>query len=190
MKISILLPYKENYSVNKAGAVSLFVNDTFRISRFKKNITIFGSTKDKNYLSKNYINIEDTKILFKSSNKEYVKKFISNKNFSETQILEIHNRPNYVNLIKDSYKEKIFLYFHNDPLSMAGSKTLSERKYLYSNVDKLLFNSNWSKNQFFIGFKEKEILDNKSIICFQSTNKVKIDFKKKKKNYLIYWKTK
>jgi len=181
MKISILLPYKENYSLDKAGAVSLFVNDTFRISRFKKNIIIFGSTKEKKYLSKNYINIQDTKILFKSSNKEYVKKFLSNENFLGTQILEIHNRPNYVNLIKDHYKEKIFLYFHNDPLSMSGSKTLSERKYLYSNVEKILFNSNWSKSRFFIGFKENEILNEKSVICFQSTNKVKIDLKKKKK---------
>ena len=28
MNISILLPYKENFVSNKAGAVSLFVNDT------------------------------------------------------------------------------------------------------------------------------------------------------------------
>ena len=27
MKISILLPYKENYAINNDGAVSLFVND-------------------------------------------------------------------------------------------------------------------------------------------------------------------
>ena len=38
MKISILLPYKENYSVNYAGAVSLFINDTTKLSKYKKNI--------------------------------------------------------------------------------------------------------------------------------------------------------
>jgi hypothetical protein len=36
MKISILLPFKENYSPNYAGAVSLFVNDTIN----KVNIKI------------------------------------------------------------------------------------------------------------------------------------------------------
>ena len=58
MKISILLPYKENYSVNYAGAVSLFINDTTKLSKFKKNIRIFGSTDFKSKLSKNYTSIE------------------------------------------------------------------------------------------------------------------------------------
>ena len=44
MKISILLPYKENFSPIYAGAVSLFVKDTVQISKFKKNITVYGNT--------------------------------------------------------------------------------------------------------------------------------------------------
>ena len=52
MNISILLPYKENYSREKAGAVSLFVNDTSNISKFKRSITIFGSTISKKFLTK------------------------------------------------------------------------------------------------------------------------------------------
>jgi len=32
MKISILLPYKENFTKKNAGAVSVLVNDTTRIS--------------------------------------------------------------------------------------------------------------------------------------------------------------
>ena len=44
MKISILLPYKENFSPIYAGAVSLFVKDTVKISKYKNNITIYGNT--------------------------------------------------------------------------------------------------------------------------------------------------
>ena len=47
MKISILLPYKENFSPSYAGAVSLFVKDTSLKSKFKNDITIFGSTNFK-----------------------------------------------------------------------------------------------------------------------------------------------
>ena len=36
MKVSILLPYKENFSINKSGAVSLFVNDIVKNSKNKK----------------------------------------------------------------------------------------------------------------------------------------------------------
>ena len=57
MKISILLPYKENFAKNYAGAVSLFVNDITKKSFFKNSTYIFGNTELKDKLSKNYINI-------------------------------------------------------------------------------------------------------------------------------------
>ena len=47
MKISILLPYKENYSPEYPGAVSLFVYETSKISKFKKNITVYVNTNFK-----------------------------------------------------------------------------------------------------------------------------------------------
>ena len=57
MKISILLPYKENFSPAYAGAVSLFVKDTTKISKFKKYITIYGNTNFKKTFNLNYKNI-------------------------------------------------------------------------------------------------------------------------------------
>ena len=47
MKISILLPLKENFSPTYAGAVSLFINDTLKLSKFRKKITVFGHTNFK-----------------------------------------------------------------------------------------------------------------------------------------------
>ena len=44
MKISILLPYKENFSFKKSGAVSLFVNDVIKYSALRKNTYVFGKT--------------------------------------------------------------------------------------------------------------------------------------------------
>ena len=41
MKISILLPYKENFTPHYAGAVSLFLNDTIKLSKYKKNIQVY-----------------------------------------------------------------------------------------------------------------------------------------------------
>ena len=44
MKISILLPLKENFSPTYAGAVSLFINDTLKLSKFR-NIVKVGRTQ-------------------------------------------------------------------------------------------------------------------------------------------------
>ena len=57
MKISILLPYKENFSSSYAGAVSLFLNDIIKLSKYKKFIKIYGSTNyKKDLLSNKYVN--------------------------------------------------------------------------------------------------------------------------------------
>ena len=73
MKISILLPYKENFSPDYAGAVSLNINDTLKISKYKNNRIVFGNTKYKNVFNLNYKNISLDKKLFQSQNKKYVK---------------------------------------------------------------------------------------------------------------------
>ena len=75
MKISILLPYKENFTPDYAGAVSLFLNDTIKLSKFKKNIQVYGNTSFKKKLMPNYTNLNFSKFLFRSSSKTYVKNF-------------------------------------------------------------------------------------------------------------------
>ena len=93
MKISILLPYKENFSPEYPGAVSLFVYETSRISKYKKNITVFGNTQFKKKFNFHYTNIDLKKNLFSSQTKNYVKKFIELEKINNSSIIEIHNRP-------------------------------------------------------------------------------------------------
>ena len=181
MKISVLLPYKENFTVNSAGAVSLFVNDTCNESIYQDSTYIFGNTIYKDKLSKNYINLNLDRNIFQSTSKKYVESFLEFQKDIKTDLIEIHNRPNYIKQIRKKFDKKIILYFHNDPLTMQGSKTKSERLFLLNNLDKILFNSNWSKDRFFIDFKNTEILEEKIDVCFQSSSKVKINFKNKQK---------
>ena len=182
MQISILLPYKENYTHNSAGAVSLFVNQTLNESRYKKTTNVFGNTETIDYLDNRYQNIFFKKIFLKSSSKTYVESFLNNKDVLKSNLVEVHNRPNYIKFIKKLFKNKIFLYFHNDPLSMEGSSSTLERYYLLNNVNELIFNSEWSKNRFFTNLKTNRYPINKKIhICYQSSDKIKIDFKKKEK---------
>ena len=181
MKISILLPYKENFSPNYAGAVSLFVNDITNESIYKKTTNIFGNTEYKRYLSNEYINLTINKKIFTSTNNEYVKNFLIFEKKRNSDLIEVHNRPNYIKMIKRLYNNKLLLYFHNDPLSMSGSKSVKERFNLLSNVDKIIFNSEWSRKRFFINLENNNQLLKKTAICFQSSSSVKIDFKKKEK---------
>ena len=179
MKISILLPYKEDYSPNFSGAVSIHVSNLYKYSRFKKFITIWGNTKSKKFLSSNYKNISISKKFLSSNNKKYLLKFINLQKKIKPDIIEIHNRPNYVNEIAKDLKSKIILYFHNNPLDISGSKSVKERLQLLKDCEYVFFNSNWTKKQFF-----KDINENKYIskfgICFQSTKKNKVNLNAKR----------
>jgi len=181
MKISILLPYKENYSPEYAGAVSIFVNSTSDLSIFKDNITIFGNTDFKDTLSKNYTNIPLTKnYLFKSQSKEYVNKFVKLHEDSKVSLIEIHNRPNYIFLM-DKINSKLVLYFHNDPITMVGSKKISERINLLTLCEKIIFNSEWSKKRFLLNLSPIYIKSHKLEVIHQSINPKKVDIRKKRK---------
>ena len=57
MKIASILPYKENYTKKGAGAVALWISEFMRDSIYKKNTFVFGNTTNKNFLTKNYVNI-------------------------------------------------------------------------------------------------------------------------------------
>ena len=183
MKISILLPYKENFTPDYAGAVSLFLNDTIKLSKYKKNIQVFGNTSFKKKLLPNYTNLNFTKFFFRSSSRAYVKKFLDEEKIKKSNLIEIHNRPEYINPIYKKNKN-IVLYFHNNPLEMKLAKTANERINLYNKTKKIIFNSNWTLNQFIKGLNKKYIT-NKLEVVNQSTSKKIINFKKKKKIILF-----
>ena len=181
MKISILLPYKENFSPLYPGAVSIFVKDTTLCSKFKKNITIFGNTNYKKKFLKNYTNLDFSRELLNSGSQIYINNFLKKEKQKNSDIIEVHNRPAYLNKIYQFSKAKIVLYFHNDPLYMNGSKTVTERLNLINISDKIIFNSEWSKKRFLFKLNRFYYKSKKLLVIHQSSNKVKINFKKKKK---------
>ena len=181
MKISILLPYKENYSPTYPGAVSLFVDATTKLSSYKKIITIFGNTEFKKKLYGNYINIKLPKNnLLKSQSSSYISRFVDLHDKINSDIIEVHNRPNYISELNKLTK-KIVLYFHNAPLTMLGSKKTKERISLLKNCEKIIFNSQWSKSRFLKDLESIYYKSDKLEVIHQSINKTSIDLKKKQK---------
>ena len=74
-KIAILLPYKEKYTAKDAAAASIWVKDYLNGSRLKKETLVFGDLeKNKKPITKNFINLDISKINFRK-NYSYTKKF-------------------------------------------------------------------------------------------------------------------
>ena len=182
MKISILLPYKENFSSVYAGAVSLFIKDTTQISSFKKYITVYGNTSLKKIYKLNYKNINLKKNLVQSGSRSYVNEFLKHEKIAPSDLIEIHNRPNYFHMISEQkQRQKIILYFHNDPLTMTGSRSISDRRRLLNNSTKIIFNSHWSRKRFLEGIEGIHINNEKLSVIYQSTSPTKVKLSTKKK---------
>ena len=181
MKISILLPYKENFSPSYAGAVSIFINDTLKISKYKKNTIVYGNTSFKEKYKTKYVNLNYNKSLIKSSTKSYILEFLKKEKNNKSDIIEFHNRPSYLKYLKNLKYAKKVLYFHNDPLEMNGSKNLNDRVFLLENLDKIIFNSEWSKSRFIKDLANTYANSNKLEIIKQSIDPKNINLKNKKK---------
>ena len=181
MKISILLPYKENFSPTYPGAVSIFLNSVISLSKYKNNITVFGNTQYKEKYKIKYKNIDIPKKIFGlgSQTIKYIDKFIDLEKKNVSDIIEVHNRPLYIQLLPKNKSKKV-LYFHNDPLSMNGSKSNYERLELLNLCSKIIFNSEWSKKRFLTNLKEIYRKSGKLIVVQQSADRQKINLKNKK----------
>ena len=180
-RIAILLPFKDHYTHLKAGSASIWVKDFNKKSIYKNQITVFGNTDNlDDVIDKNiYTNISLRNIKIGSKNIAYVDEFIKHDVKNKFNIIEVHNRPSYIHhFIKKNVNAKYVLIFHNNPLSLGGSRTIDERKILLDNCDKLIFVSNWVKEKFFEGFEKKN--NQKSEVIYPSITKL-YKFPKKKK---------
>ena len=186
MNINIILPYKETYSEQRAGAVSLLIAEVKNQSKFKKNIKIFGSLIIKKPLTNDYIScdLSDKPFYYIFGKTSYYLENIKKKISKKKSIIEIHNRPQAANFFIDNNNNnnKIILYFHNDPLTLRGSKYVYQRIYLLKNLDKLIFVSEWTKRQF---FKNLPVVDSeKCLVIYPGSSLVKKV--PKKKNNIVF----
>ena len=157
IKIATILPYKENYTHSKASAASLWVAEFFKKSKYNRTNHIYGHTENKDYLTNNYFNIELTNIKtkLKSATREYINKLIKKFKTQKYDIIEVHNRPIILDELSKKIKSRYIMYFHNDPLSMNGSKSINQRLNIISSVEKIIFVSEWTQKRFFIDLDDK-----------------------------------
>ncbi len=178
-EIAILLPNKEDYSLNNAAAASIWVKD-FNTGFIEKKQLIFGISSSSSTLSKNFINLK--KVNFINNSFFYLKNFV--KKLPKTiKVIVIHNRPHFFFTLKKKFPEiKFILIFHNDPNTLRGSTSINEKLNILQNCDELIFVSSYVKNRFY--YNLINLLPIKGRVIYPATNyynhNFKINIKKEK----------
>jgi len=180
-EIAELLPNKEDYSLNKAAAASIWVKD-FNQGYISSRQLIFGISSSSSSLSKNFINLKKANLI--NNSYFYIKNFIS-KLPKSIKVIVIHNRPHFFFILKKKYpKIKFILVFHNDPNTLRGSRSVKEKINILQNCDKIIFVSSYVKKRFY--YNINNFLPTKGEIIYPSTNYYNHNFKKKlKKDKII-----
>ena len=156
MKINILLPYKEKFNKSQASSVSITVKNSLSHSKFLKDIKIFGQEVENPLFVKNFIGLKYSFLSLKSKNKflaSKMSKIISSYN-DKKQLIEIHNRPYLVDQIGNKQKFPISLFFHNDPQTMKGSKSIEDRQYILEKCSAVFCVSEYVKKKFLEGINK------------------------------------
>jgi glycosyltransferase involved in cell wall biosynthesis len=180
-EIAELLPNKEDYSLNKAAAASIWVKD-FNHGYIANKQIIFGISSTSSSLSKNFINLKKINLI--NNSYFYIKNFIS-KLPKSIKVIIIHNRPHFLFILKKKYPEiKFILVFHNDPNTLRGSRSVKEKINILQKCDKIIFVSSYVKKRFY--YNINNLLPTKGDIIYPSTNYYNHNFKKKlKKDKII-----
>ncbi len=156
MKINILLPFREKFDLNKASSVSITVKNNIHHSKYIPHIKIFGQSVDNPLFKENFQGIKYSFLSLKSKNSfiaEEMYKIIL-KSCHKKQLIEIHNRPYLAKQIfNKSKKFPITLFFHNDPKTMKGSKSVLEREKILLKCAGVFCVSEFIKKQFLDGIK-------------------------------------
>ena len=154
--IAILLPYKEKFNVEQAGAASIWVKDYLDISKLSSQTTVYGNLEKKiKPLTNNYKNI-DLKNKLIRKNIAYTNELYKEHLKYKFSIIEIHNRPeSLLFLLKKKTTAKLIFVFHNNPKDMRGSSSIKERIDIAEKTDQIYFVSKWVKDKFFEGLPYK-----------------------------------
>ena len=148
-KVVILLPHKERFSEKGAGAVSTVVYEQVRASQIRDSLCVSGRRVGRILDPGCFVPVDLAPIWYGNRGRRYIYGFRKAWAGGRPGLIEIHNRPVYVNLIRKLFPGvALSLYFHNDPQEMRGARSAMERERLLGLVDRVICVSSYIKRRF------------------------------------------
>ena len=132
---AVILPRREVYQKAGAGAVSLCVRDITANSRYRDSTLVFGEPVAEPLEPPRLIPVTPSPWIFMRRASRYLAGVIKALRNHPAALIEIHNRPIYVDALHKAFPgTPLLLYLHNDPRTMRGLKEASQRRHILEKV--------------------------------------------------------
>lgn len=186
----MLLPHKERFTAQNAGAVSTVIYELARhiTKKDKQSITIFGSEIDNPKDGVRYCGLAVRKRLWESRNVAMAKAYLAylDKARHQPDITEVHGRPQVAYLIAKQRPDlKVVLYLHNDPRQIRGAKTVAQRQALSQHLAGIISITNYVKNCFLDGLGDEQSYHATHLVNHLGVEREKAPYKKREKQIFI-----
>ena len=148
-RIAVALPSRESFLLRKSGAVALCARDFQRFSRYAARIDIFGAGACE-YADTSYRRLEGWRRWWRRERDAYGRALAHA--LGDYALIEVQNRPYLIDALRRRLPGvRLALHLHNDPRSMDGSRSLSERGRLLAQCDAIYCVSEFIRGRFVEG---------------------------------------
>lgn len=149
----MLLPSKESFTPDNAGAIAGVVHDLACASATPEIFHIYGTDVETAFSDVNFTGLAAYQSLFHGQNIGFANAYLDH--ITKTtlpDIVEVHSRCHVArHLVRKNKKLNVVLYLHNDPRTMKGAKTQAERRFLLDHMAAVICISDYIRDCFLDG---------------------------------------
>ncbi|HQS03055.1 MAG: hypothetical protein B7Y07_12035 [Halothiobacillus sp. 24-54-40] len=144
----ILLPYKERFSPQGAGAIASVVRDQILTMAPDQCPAVLGSVVDAPYTDLDFHPIAWKPVWWLPKTRRYLAQVRLHLRTMSVTHIEVHGRPKYVLFLRRSFPQhRITLYLHNDLREVPGFSSIRAREVLLSQIEHLVAVSDYIRHQ-------------------------------------------
>jgi len=154
-RLHLLLAPKERFEPGGAGAFSLNALETTLASRWRNEITIFGTPVAHPFPSVSFQPVAVPKWPLRGRNIEMVRRYVAAVRNTPPDLIEVFNRPAMMDHLRRKLpRTALILHYGNDPRGMDGSRKVTERRKLLTQCDAIVCVSDFIRRCFLDGIDD------------------------------------
>lgn len=154
--ILVALPMVENFSPASADALTLFVRDTSRHSRFNTSMTIYGQDTPRTRLFRdiNFHGLKPARSFLSSPSQAYARSILRHHSGPPPRMLEVHNDPAVLTCLSKRFPSaSTIFYLHQDPSVIPHLTTPKQRWQFLNQAGLIICASDFVRRRFLTGLE-------------------------------------
>ena len=156
--IDILLPAKERFTAQNAGAISGVVSDLVKASETPECFRVVGTWVEPPLPGHAFLGLRAKGGWFRGQNIGCAARYLAQiATTGAPDLIEVHSRCHVARYLKTKRPDlRVSLYLHNDPRTMRGAHTPAQRKALLRDLAGIICVSDYIRNCFLDGLNADE----------------------------------